>query len=219
MNAVIVDGDVSYPPTSGKRLRTLHLMLRLARRHAVTYLCRGDAKSPDAGPARAYLADHGITTVLVDDPVAVKKGPLFYARLAANLVSPLPYSVASHACPAMREAALEIARRQRVDLWQFERTAYLAAVEGLPQARKLLIAHNVDSLLWQRYGEAESNPLKRWYIRRQWRKFERFEQGAFARATRVVAVSPEDARLIRERFGQPCVDVVDNGIDRAFFEA
>jgi glycosyltransferase involved in cell wall biosynthesis len=40
----------------------------------------------------------------------------------------------------------------------------------------------------------------------------------FQRADRVVAVSPDDARLIREQFGQPAVDVVDNGIDRAFFE-
>src|SRR5439155_6755584 len=31
-------------------------------------------------------------------------------------------------------------------------------------------------------------------------------------------VSLDDARLIREQFGQPAVDVVDNGIDRAYFE-
>src|SRR5437764_6305133 len=39
-HAVIVDADVSYPATSGKRLRTLHLMLRLAKRHRVTYIDR-----------------------------------------------------------------------------------------------------------------------------------------------------------------------------------
>jgi glycosyltransferase involved in cell wall biosynthesis len=34
----------------------------------------------------------------------------------------------------------------------------------------------------------------------------------------VVAVSEEDAAIIRRRFGMPRVDVVDNGIDRVFFE-
>src|SRR2546421_176039 len=40
-----------------------------------------------------------------------------------------------------------------------------------------------------------------------------------AAATRVVAVSTQDARLIRERFGGQRVDVVYNGIDRPYFEA
>jgi glycosyltransferase involved in cell wall biosynthesis len=61
--------------------------------------------------------------------------------------------------------------------------------------------------------------LKRWYIKRQWRKFESFERRAFAAATRVVAVSQHDAALIRDRFGSRDADVVDNGIDRGYFEA
>src|SRR5260370_42266765 len=56
------------------------------------------------------------------------------------------------------------------------------------------------------------------FLKEEGGKFERFEQGAFRRADRVVAVSAEDARLIREQFGQPAVDVVENGIDRAYFE-
>ena len=36
MHVVIVDGDVSYPATSGKRLRTLNLMLQVAKRHRIT---------------------------------------------------------------------------------------------------------------------------------------------------------------------------------------
>ena len=43
MHAVIIDGDVSYPPTSGKRLRTLHLMLRLAKRPALEQPLTGRA--------------------------------------------------------------------------------------------------------------------------------------------------------------------------------
>ncbi len=97
MHTVIIDGDVSYPPTSGKRLRTLHLMLRLAKRHQLTYIGRCDGSLPSSGQARAYLEDHGIETILVDHPVPRKAGPRFLARLAGNvLFSDLPYSVASH---------------------------------------------------------------------------------------------------------------------------
>ena len=79
------------------------------------------------------------------------------------------------------------------------------------------MAHNVESLIWQRYAETEPHPLKRWYVRRQWRKFERFEGSAYSAATRTVAVSPVEAALMRKHFGAVRVDVVDNGVDTEYF--
>jgi glycosyltransferase involved in cell wall biosynthesis len=218
MNVVIVDGDLSYPPCSGKRLRTLNLMLRLAHRHHIAYICRADAGSRESKEAATFLRDQGIETIIVDHPVPRKSGLLFYARLAANLVSSVPYSVAAHDSRPMRRAIADYAATGQVDLWQFEWTPYADALTDVAMVRKLIIAHNVDSVLWQRYHDNEPNRLKRWYIKRQWRKFERFEGRAFRAANRVVAVSPEDARILRERFGVRRVDVVDNGIDRCYFE-
>jgi glycosyltransferase involved in cell wall biosynthesis len=218
MRAVIVDGDVCYPATSGKRLRTLHLMLRLARRHRITYLCRCQAGSAEAGRTREYLGDHGIDTVLVDHPVPRKSGPLFYARLAANLLSPLPYSVASHTGPLLRRALRAFAADNVVDLWQFEWTALADALGNQPEVPRLVVAHNVDSLIWRRYFEAETRPLRRWYFKQQWLKYDRFERRVFGDVSRVVTVSAEDAAIVRDRFGVPRVEVVDNGIDRGYFE-
>ena len=149
--------------------------------------------------------------------VPPKSGVAFYARLAANLLSPLPYSVASHNSTALRRALREYAARHHVDLWHCEWTPYAEPLRELAGARKLVMAHNVESLIWQRYFETEANPLKRWYIGRQWRKFRRFERRALAEADRAVAVSPEDAVLFRTDFGVRHVDVVDNGVDTAYF--
>jgi glycosyltransferase involved in cell wall biosynthesis len=118
----------------------------------------------------------------------------------------------------MRRAVAEHAARRRVDLWQFEWTAHVAMAPR-PGAPRVLVSHNVDTLIWQRYCETETNPLKRWYIRGQWRKWHRFERRAFAAVDRVVAVSAEDAALIRRQFGAGRVDVVDNGIDAGHYEA
>jgi glycosyltransferase involved in cell wall biosynthesis len=217
MHVVIVDGDVSYPANSGKRLRTLNLMLRLARRHRIGYICRANATGCECRTAADFLRDHGIEMIPFEHSVPPKSGPLFYARLAANLLSPVPYSVASHHTPRLGEAVRAYAARHAVDLWQFEWLPYAGAVED-PAARKVIMAHNVETLIWERYLETERNPLKRWYIRRQLRKFDRFERRTFQEAARVVTVSAEDARVVRERFGIPHVDVVDNGIDRAYYE-
>jgi glycosyltransferase involved in cell wall biosynthesis len=219
MKAVVVDGDVCYPATSGKRLRTLHLMLRLARRHDVTYLCRCTAGDQEVREARTFLGDHGIRTVFADQPVPRKSGPLFYARLAGNLLSPLPYSVASHTGPSLRRALRAFAAEHEVDLWQFEWTALADALGDGTAAPRLVVAHNVDSLIWRRYYETESHLLRRWYFKHQWRKYDRFERRVFAAVNRVVTVSAEDAAVVRDRFGVAGVEVVDNGIDRAYFEA
>jgi glycosyltransferase involved in cell wall biosynthesis len=211
MNVTIVDGDVSYPPTSGKRLRTLNLMLPLARRHRLTYIAR-NADGSDTTQAIAFFRDHGIDVRIIDDPLPRKKGPAFYARLAANLVSPLPYAVSSHTSAKMRQAVLDHALSAGVDLWQVEFSGYLYTLQGV-KGPVVLQAHNVETLIWQRFAEAERQPLKRWFIRQQRRKYERFEKHAFASVSRVIAVSPEDAELARERFGVKTIDVVDNGVD------
>jgi polysaccharide biosynthesis protein PslH len=217
MHVAIIDGDVSYPATSGKRLRTLNLMLQVARRHRVTYVGRCAADSEEARTAPAFLRERGIEPILVHHPVAQKSGLAFYARLFGNLFAAQPYSVTSHRSEPMRQAVAELAGKQRVDLWQLEWSGYLPMLDGVTGPR-VLIAHNVDTLIWQRYYETESNLVKRAFLKTQWTKFRRFEEEAFRQATRVVAVSAEDAALIREQFGQPKVDVVDNGIDRAYFE-
>jgi glycosyltransferase involved in cell wall biosynthesis len=217
LHVAIVDEELPYPPTSGKRIRTLNLLLRLARRHWVTYLCHRNADAGEARRAAEFLEGHGVETVVVGRAVPRKSGPLFYARLAANLLSPLPYSVASHTSRALRRAVARYAAAHRVDLWQCEWTPYAEALRGLSGVRRLVVAHNVESLIWQRYHETEANPLKRWYVGRQWRKFERFERRAYSEADCTVAVSPEDAARIRGQFGGRRVQVVDNGVDTCFF--
>jgi glycosyltransferase involved in cell wall biosynthesis len=216
MHAVIVDGDVSYPPTSGKRLRTLHLMQRLAQRHKVTYIARCDGRKAETAEARQYLGDRGIETILVDHPVPQKRGLAFLGRLAGNLLSPLPYAVASHQSLPMRRVVGEYAARHDVDVWQFEWLPYMATLSP-SKARRVVIAHNVETLLWQRYYENAKGALQRMFLKQQWRKMEHFERAHFRQAEWVVAVSSDDARLIQERFNQPRVAVVDNGIDREYF--
>ena len=218
MRVAIIDGDVSYPPNSGKRLRTLNLLLHAAKRHRLVYFGRCAADSEEAGVAPGFLRAHGIEPILVYDPVPRKSGLAFYGRLFGNLFSAWPYSVTSHQSEPMRRAISELARRETIDLWQLEWTAYLPMIERSLPGPRVVIAHNVDTLIWQRYYENEKNLLKRAFLKSQWRKFRRFEETTFRDATRVVAVSEEDARLIRSDFGQPDVDVVDNGIDRAYFE-
>jgi glycosyltransferase involved in cell wall biosynthesis len=160
--------------------------------------------------------------VVVDRAIPAKSGPGFYARLAGNLLSPLPYSVATHASPELADAVRAQAEWGGVDVWHCEWTPYAQVLsdalgERLSESRWAVMAHNVESLIWQRFAESTGNPAKRWYIRQQWRKFARFERWAYTAATATIAVSPDDAALMRDAFGATRVCVVENGVDVDYF--
>jgi glycosyltransferase involved in cell wall biosynthesis len=214
---VILDEELPYPLTSGKRIRTANLALRLAKRHRLTFLAHRNADAEEARQAGQFLADHGINSVIVDRRVPPRSGLAFHARLAANLLSPLPYSVASHNSRAFRRAVRAYATTHRVDLWQCEWTPYAQHLRGIPSGRTVINAQNVESVIWRRYHENEAHPLRRWYVGRQWRKFERFERRVLRAADRLVTVSEVDADLLRRDWGLDQVDVVDNGVDTAYF--
>jgi glycosyltransferase involved in cell wall biosynthesis len=216
MKVVIVNEGIGYPPNRGNWLRTLNLMLPLARRHELTYLCRGDRDPAATEAARSFYADHGIRALITDDHPTENRGAGFYARLGANLLSPLPYSIAAHRSAAVRRHFRRIASQESIDLWQYESLSYADALLGTSQ-RSIVMAHNVESLIWQRLHETEQQSVKRWYIGHQWRKYDRYEGRVLRGVTRVVAVSEEDAALMQQRFGVASPAVVDNGVDVEYF--
>jgi glycosyltransferase involved in cell wall biosynthesis len=216
MKVVIVNEGLAYPPTAGNWIRTINLMLHLAKRHEIIYVCRGVDDSDAMRRAVEFYRENGIRAIVVGDPPPAKSGLAFYGRLAANLLSPLPYSIATHNSPAVRQEIRRLAATESIDVWQFEVPSYADALAGT-DARTIIMAHNVESLIWKRLYETERQPLKRWYIGQQWKKYERFETTSMSLATRVVAVSEEDAALFRSRFGIENPAVVDNGVDLAFF--
>jgi polysaccharide biosynthesis protein PslH len=219
LHVAILDEELPFPLNSGKRIRTYHLLSRLAERHRLSYLCHRNPDADEAGQAEAAMRELGIRAIVVDRCVPAKAGVGFYARLAANLLSPLPFSVATHRSSELLAAAAQLAQDDPPDLWHCEWSPYAEYLrQPLGRAPWVVMAHNVESLIWQRYAEAETQPLKRWFIKQQWRKFERFERWAYSTCATAIAVSQEDARRIRGRFGAKNAVVVDNGVDTAFFK-
>ncbi len=217
LRVLILDEELPYPANSGKRIRALNLVTRLAERHDITYLCHRNHDESEIRPAVDHFKSCGIRPVVVDRPIPKKSGPGFYARLAFNLLSRDPYSVQTHSSPELRQALSDQLAAGEVDLIQAEWTPYAHYLRQITNVPWIAMAHNIESLIWQRYYESESNFAKRWYIKRQWKKFESFEKSVFACASRVVTVSQPDADLARDQFAASHVDVVDNGVDVDYF--
>ena len=223
MHVVIVDEELPFPPTSGKRIRILSLARHLAKRHRMTFLCHRNADRDEAREAAEHLASCGIEALTVDRQSDAKAGRLprlrFGARMALNLLSPVPYSVQWNACPRLREAVRRYQGEHAADIWQCEWAPYATTLLEMQGIRWAMMAHDIQSFTWERYYRNESNPLKRWYIKKQWERYRRYEKRVFSAAPMTITVTAEDEQRAREHFSAGTTAVVDNGVDVAHYRA
>ncbi len=216
MRVLVVDEEVPWPLDSGKKIRTFNLLKHLACRHEIHYLCRrheGHA-APDIQP----LTQAGIQCTVVPDPIPAKSGIKFYGLLLANIFSPLPYSVTSHQSRQLVEQIRQAVHRHQFDLIHCEWTPYFANLLAINHLPRVVVAHNVESTIWRRNFELETNPARKAYIYLQWKKMRRFERDAFKAASGVVVVSPQDGEVVSSWRGRKDgVTLVENGVDVDYF--
>ncbi len=213
MRIIVLDEEFPLPLNTGKRIRTYNLISRLAKRHEIRYLAYGE------GNSESYEALHqaGIQPYAVPSQIPEKSGLYFYFRLAKNLLSPLPYIVDSHYSRLYAEALASLLNQSKPDILLSEWSPY--AIFGRPHSaiKQVIVAHNVESHIWRRYAENETNPAKRWYIQKQHAKVAKFEQDAFLAADGATAVSKKEADELQAMNPRLKVQVVDNGVDFDYF--
>jgi polysaccharide biosynthesis protein PslH len=210
---LIIDEELPYPLTSGKRIRTFNLVSRLTKYVDITFLAYGEPGSP----AAVALRNAGIEVHAVPGGARSKRGIRFYLALLANLLERLPYIVTSHVSRTMRRAVRRELASSRHNIVLCEWTPYVEVCKGVDDVPIIVAAHNVEAAIWARYAVNEENWLRRWYINVQHAKVRRFESGVLARVRGVMAVSQDDARAFQALNAAAHVDVVENGVDLQYF--
>jgi sugar transferase (PEP-CTERM/EpsH1 system associated) len=213
MKILVLDEEFPYPLNTGKRIRSYHLLRGLARRHEVHYLAYGQ----EASPGFEALAEARMNPIAVPRRVPPKSGLMFYIRLLTNRFSRDPYIVTSHYSREFHTALDDALHRIHPDVVLCEWTPYAMYVQSIQRPVTMIAAHNIESDIWRRYLEYEKSPIKKWYIRRQWKKVARFEKAAFDWVDGITAVSEADAQAILVLAGNAAVRVVENGVDPDYF--
>lgn len=205
--------ELLHPVDKGGRIRTYQMLRALRRRHHVTYLTLDDGSA--AADAPALAAEYCHELVRVPHRTRAKFTAGFYAELAANLASPLPYFIRKYESAEMlREVG---ARAAGFDVVVCD---FLMPSVNVPRrlpAPAVLFQHNVEAMIWRRHYEVQTNPLKKAYLYGQWLKARRFERAACRRFDAVIAVSRDDAELMRREYGVREVSDVPTGVDVDYF--
>lgn len=213
MKILVLDEEFPWPTNTGKRIRTFNLLSRLGKEHEIVYLAYGD---PASDSCRA-VAEADMTPVALERKLPPKQGPVFYARLLANLLSPYPYIVTSHYTRQYNRRMHELIAQHQPDIVMAEWTPYALNFKGLRGLKKVIVAHNMEYRIWRRYYRNETDALRRLYIREQMIKVERFERRAFGWADGATAVAEAEAGEIRTWHPELAVQVVENGVDLDYF--
>jgi len=215
MHILWLKSELLHPVDKGGKIRTYQTLKHLKALHRVTYLCLDDGSAgPDAeGLSREY--SHDLIRVPFSAPA--KGSVAFYADLARNLVSSLPYAVAKYRSRAM-EAAIRTAVRERdIDLIVCD---FLTPSVNVPDdlgVPVLLFQHNVEAAIWRRHAEAAGHPVKRRYMRAQYARMRAWERRECRRVGKVVAVSEQDAAEIARDYGVQGVAAIPTGVDLDYF--
>jgi sugar transferase (PEP-CTERM/EpsH1 system associated) len=207
--------ELLHPVDKGGRIRTYHMLKRLKCDHHVTYLTLDDGEADREARERAEEYCHEL--VCVPHRTRAKFSAGFYAELALNLFSPLPYFMKKYESAAMRREIERRASRGEFDVLVCD---FLSPSVNVPQrvgAATVLFQHNVEAMIWKRHYEVQKNPLKKAYLYGQWRKAVRFERAECRRFDRVVAVSRDDAEQMRSEYGVRQVEDVPTGVDTEYF--
>lgn len=212
MKILVLDEEFPYPTNTGKRTRSFNLYRRLAGCFKIRYIGYGEKNSVAAEALR--LVD--IEPVAVPTRVPPKQGCVFYLRLLANLLSPLPYIVTSHYSRVYEDILYINLAEFDPDLIICEWTPYTIFAKSI-SVKKMVATHNIEADIWKRYYENENSRLRRWYIREQWRKVEQFEREALGWVDGAIAVSDLDRiHLLQNKSDLPIM-VVSNGVDLEYF--
>jgi sugar transferase (PEP-CTERM/EpsH1 system associated) len=207
--------ELLHPVDKGGKIRTYHMLRALKREHRVTYLTLDDGA---AGAAeRAAAAEYCHELVCVPHRTRAKFSAGFYAELARNLVSPLPYFMQKYRSAAMRAEIERAVARGGFDVLVCD---FLNPSVNVPPRLSLpsvLFQHNVEAMIWRRHYEVQANALKKAYLYGQWRKAVAYERAACRRFDLVVAVSRADADAMRREYGVAAVADVPTGVDTEFF--
>jgi polysaccharide biosynthesis protein PslH len=190
-----VAAETPVPPTSGVRLRVLHLARQLAGAAELEVLALGEAEAADSEPFSLRGIPHDTGRA---------------RALAGSLVR--PYMAAKLDSRGLRNAVAA----SRADTVQAEFPYLVAAALGAG-APVVLSAHNVESEVMASLGDADPRPLHR----RRWaweaRKTRRLEAAA-ARAVDAVAVTSDHDAEAFEALGARRVVLVPNGVDTGAIE-
>jgi len=209
VNILLLTLVLPYPPDSGPKIKTYHVLRYLAQRHSITLVSfvRSEAEARAADVLRRL----GITVHTVPIERAVSHE---VRGLLASLLTGRPFLMTrDHRADMARlidrlksETEFDIAHADQLNMAQY--------ALRLPRARKVLDLHNALWLLYKRFWETMRFGPRKLLLGRDWRLLRRYEADMCRRFDAALAVTDDDRQALIDAAGMPIdITVIPIAID------
>jgi glycosyltransferase involved in cell wall biosynthesis len=191
MRVLLLTQILPYPPDSGPKVKTFHLLQHLARRHEVTLvsLVRSDAEAARAEALRGLCA--AVHTVRLRRSRARDAGHLIRSLLASD-----SFIMRRDDSPELRALLAELTSRERFDIVHADQLNMAQFAMDLPCGARVLDEHNAVWTIVQRMA-GHSGYGKRLFLELEARRLRRYEAAICARFDALMVVSEPDHAFLQ----------------------
>lgn len=211
MRILWVKAGKLLPVDTGGKIRSYNILRHLARNHQVTLLSYyGGQRDPDYEIAiqREFPGAETIYTAALDGHFVAQA-----LDFVGGVFQPAPFAVSKFTHPKVQRAVSDWLQGQKLDVAVCD---FLSASRNFPEkllTPTVLFQHNVESALWRRMADAESNPAKRLVYQLEAKKMLGYERSALRKFDHVIAVSEHDRQQFLTMDPASSVTVVPTGVD------
>jgi glycosyltransferase involved in cell wall biosynthesis len=212
------------PADTGGRIRSLHILKELARRHSVTVFTYYAEHFGDQHSALRGFSD----VVAIPITLSAERTSRDYLHYAQTLFSSEPHSMQmiggesggrlryfDSADIRRRLGSLMVAGKFDVLICDFIYPA--GVVDWTFPCPKILFTHNVEAQLWKQKFEAARHPLKKFLCWREWRALGKAELHYARQADSVITVSEQNREFFSNFVNPARVSTIATGVDVDFF--
>jgi sugar transferase (PEP-CTERM/EpsH1 system associated) len=209
MRVFAITHRVPFPPNKGEKIRSYHLLKRLAERARVHLFATADPASDVA--FEADLQPHFASVSLFPIRLTVRK-----AASLLFLPTPLPLTLPAFFSYPLWRALKRRARAQPPDVLLLESSSTGSYLRALPQVPAVMDFVDVDSEKWRAYAGELRGPGRLVYRREAW-TLRAAERRIAQRSAVSIVTTEREADTLRAIAPTAHVEVVRNGVDTAFF--
>ena len=208
------------PADTGGRIRSLHILKELARRHSVTLFTYYAAH-----PGDLHRNLRGFSEV-VAVPIALPRERTLrdYVRYARTVSSSDPYSMQviggesggrlrSFDVAEMRQRLANVIAGGDFDVLICDFIYPAGLIDWDSGCPKILFTHNVEAELWRQQYEMAHHPLKRFLYWKEWRALRGAEAGYAQKADHVLTVSEQNRAYFSRYMPEGRVSTIATGVD------
>lgn len=205
MKILLISSFLPFPLYSGGHIRLFNIIKNLSEHHEIILVCE----------MREHQTEKDINEIkrFCENVITFKRRKQWsLENIIKTTFSREPFLIVGHTNKPMKNKIKELISKNNYDAIHAE-TFYI--MQNIPETRIpiVLTEHNIEYLVYKRYADLVPGIFKFLFYADVW-KLKRRERFFWLKASRIVAVSPEEKEII----GYKNVSVVPNGVDVAKFK-